>query len=182
MSLFVRIPNGPCRADNREEIDRLLSYPWGPCVSYDRRFPVFLLAVAVVPLFRGGFVFWCWFLVFALGSLVNFGRQPILLSLARLASQGNTVVVSKPRSLAITTRLISMESPTVRIKLSGLYMMTIIPGVGCLHRLDSMAVTHGGARLTLAVRTAGLTRLNNTKEKNRMPRMIRLANHPGKAG
>ena len=70
----------------------------------------------------------------------------------------------------------------MRIKLSGLYRMTIIHGAGCLHRLDSMAVTHGETRLTLMVRTAGLTRLNNTQGGDRMPRMIRLTNHPGKAG
>ena len=75
-----------------------------------------------------------------------------------------------------------MESLTVWIKLSVMYRMTILPGEGGLSRLHSMTVTHGGARLTIMVRTAGLTTLNNTKEKDMMLRMIRLNNHPGKAG
>ena len=47
--------------------------------------------------------------------------------------------------------------------------------------MHSMTVTHGKTRMTIMVRTAGLTRLNNTKGENRLPRMIRLTNHPGKA-
>ena len=67
------------------------------------------------------------------------------------------------------------------IKLAVMYRMTMLSGSGGLSRMHSMTVTHGKTRMTIMVRTAGLTRLNNTKGKNRLPRMIRLTNHPGKA-
>ena len=91
------------------------------------------------------------FNLIALGSPVNLGRQSILLSLSGLAGRENIAFVAKLRRLPRTTRWIRAGSLTGRVMLSGMYRMTIRPGVGGRPRLDSMAVTHGKTRLTIMV-------------------------------
>ena len=75
-----------------------------------------------------------------------------------------------------------MESLTGRTRLASLYRMTIPPGSGGLHRLDSMTCMRRGTRRTIMARTTRLTRKHNTTRNNRLPGMIRLTNHPGKTG
>ena len=116
----------------------------------------------------------------ALGSLVDIGRQAILLSIAKIAILENIAIAPKLRSLPRKTRGVIVKSLTVRDSLGRLYRMTIHPGVGGPPRLGSMRGMRRDTRLTIMVITTRPIRLNNTTRKNRPPRAIRLTNHPDK--
>ena len=78
--------------------------------------------------------------------------------------------------------MVSTVVLAARVNIAALYRVATLPGAVGLRKLYSVAVTNGKTRLTIMDGAAGLSRLNNAKGQNGLPRTIRLAKHPGKAG